>query len=90
MGRVESRLTELGIIPPEAVAPAANYVPFKKTGSLIYISGQVLSVTGKDQFVGKLGQNITLAEGQTVARVCVINELAQLKAAIPPVPHHST
>jgi enamine deaminase RidA (YjgF/YER057c/UK114 family) len=82
MGRIESRLTELGIVLPETVAPAANYVPFKKAGSLIYISGQVPSVAGKDHFVGKLGQTVTLADGQAAARICAINVLAQLKAAL--------
>jgi enamine deaminase RidA (YjgF/YER057c/UK114 family) len=82
MHRVESRLSELGIVLPATVAPAANYVPFKKVGSLIYISGQVPSIAGKDQFVGKVGQDLTLADGQQAARVCAINILAQLRQAL--------
>ena len=82
MGRVESRLAELGITLPDTIAPAANYVPFKKSGSLVYISGQVPSVAGKDQFVGQVGQALTVAEGQQAARICAINVLAQLRQAV--------
>jgi enamine deaminase RidA (YjgF/YER057c/UK114 family) len=82
MGRVESRLAELGIVLPESVAPAANYVPYKKVGSLIYISGQVPSAGGKDQYVGKVGEDLTLEEGQKAARLCAINVIAQLRQAV--------
>ena len=57
-------------------------MPFKNAGSLIYISGQVPSVAGKDQFVGKVGQDLTLADGQQAARICAINILAQLRQAL--------
>jgi enamine deaminase RidA (YjgF/YER057c/UK114 family) len=82
MGQIEVRLEELGIVLPETIAPAANYVPYKKVGSLIYISGQVPSVGGKDQFVGKLGKELSLEDGQKAARICAINVIAQLRLAV--------
>ncbi len=78
----EDRLAALGITLPHAVAPAANYVPARRSGSCIYISGQVPAADGKDQFTGKLGREISLEDGQKAARLCAINILAQLRAAL--------
>ncbi len=78
----EARLAALGIILPHAVAPAANYVPARRSGGLIYIAGQVPTADGKDQYVGKLGAEISLEDGQRAARLCAINILAQLRTAM--------
>lgn len=81
-GRYEQKLRELGIELPEVSAPAANYIPASRTGSLLYISGQVPALAGKDQVVGKLGSGVSIEDGQKAARICAINILAQLKAAL--------
>ena len=78
----EARLAQLGIELPKAVAPAANYVPARRSGSLIYIAGQVPSADGKDQYVGKVGKDLSIEEAQKAARLCAINILAQLRAAL--------
>ena len=78
----EARLAQLGIELPKAVAPAANYVPARKSGSLIYIAGQVPTAGGKDQYVGKVGQDVSIEDAQKAARLCAINILAQLRAAL--------
>ena len=78
----EARLAQLGIELPKAVAPAANYVPARKSGSLIYIAGQVPTAGGKDQYVGKVGQDVSIENAQKAARLCAINILAQLRAAL--------
>ena len=54
----EDRLAALGITLPSAVSPAANYVPARRTGPYVYISGQVPAADGKDQFTGKLGRDL--------------------------------
>lgn len=79
---IQSRLQSLGILLPEAAAPAANYVPCAKTGSLLFISGQL--PLGPDGLThsGKLGTDVPVAEGQMAARQCAINILAQAKAAL--------
>jgi enamine deaminase RidA (YjgF/YER057c/UK114 family) len=85
MNATERRLQELGIVLPKAAAPVANYVPFVRTGNLVVISGQIcLSADGKiaDAHKGKLGAEVSLETGQAAARLCAINLLAQLKAAI--------
>ncbi|CAN7759594.1 RidA family protein [Variovorax sp. LjRoot130] len=78
----EARLAQLGIELPKAVAPAANYVPARKSGALIYIAGQVPTAGGKDQYVGKVGQDVSIENAQKAARLCAINILAQLRTAL--------
>ena len=80
-GRIEARLAELGIELPRATAPIANYVPYTITGRVVIVSGQVSVRNGKPEFVGKLGRDITVADGQQAARLCGLNILAQLKVA---------
>ncbi|MEO1331396.1 MAG: RidA family protein [Pseudomonadota bacterium] len=78
--QVEQRLSALGITLPDPGAPAGNYVPFVRTGNLVFISGQV-SRSSEELLTGKLGSEVSLEEGQAAAKVCGINLIAQLKAA---------
>jgi enamine deaminase RidA (YjgF/YER057c/UK114 family) len=78
----DARLAELGITLPQAVAPAANYVPARRSGNLVYIAGQVPTADGRDQVVGKLGRDVSVEDGQKAARLCAINILAQLRQAL--------
>jgi enamine deaminase RidA (YjgF/YER057c/UK114 family) len=82
MTLAEQNLKRLGIVLPPSPAPAANYVPARRQGSQIYISGQVPSEAGKDKFTGKLGSTFTVEQGQAAARLCAINILAQLNQAL--------
>jgi enamine deaminase RidA (YjgF/YER057c/UK114 family) len=82
MTLAEQNLKRLGIVLPPSPAPAANYVPARRQGNQIYISGQVPSEAGKDKFTGKLGSTFTVEQGQAAARLCAINILAQLKQAL--------
>lgn len=81
MGKVLERLKAAGIRVPEPRAPVANYVPFVITGDLLFISGQV-SATSEGLIKGRLGDGMTLEEGQAAARVCGINLIAQMHAAL--------
>jgi enamine deaminase RidA (YjgF/YER057c/UK114 family) len=80
-GKIEARLKELGLELPAATAPIANYVPFTRSGGLVVVSGQVSVRDGKPEFVGKLGREISVAEGQRAARLCALNILAHAKTA---------
>lgn len=85
MRQVDQRLSDLGIALPRPAAPVANYVPFVRTGNLVIISGQLcLGPDGKldPGHIGKLGGEIGPEAGQAAARLCAINLLAQLKAAV--------
>src|SRR5215210_7656578 len=83
MAQVEKKLTDLGIVLPTPAAPVANYVPFVRTGSLLFVSGQIsLGTDGKLVAKGKLGGPVSVENGQKAARACAVNLLAQLKAAV--------
>jgi enamine deaminase RidA (YjgF/YER057c/UK114 family) len=81
-GTIDARLAQLGITLPSAAAPAANYVPAVRSGNLLFVAGQVPVLDGKDQVVGKLGGGVTLEQGQHAARVCALNVIAQVRAAL--------
>lgn len=79
---VEAKLQELGITLPEAPKPVAAYVPFVQSGNLVFTSGQIAVAGGQVQFKGKIGRELTPEEGYQAARLCAINTLAVLKAAV--------
>ncbi|TXH83625.1 MAG: RidA family protein [Rhizobium sp.] len=79
---IEGRLKELGIVLPQAAAPAANYVPYVISGNLLYLSGQLPMENGKIGVTGHLGKDVDVAGGQRAAELCAINILAQAKAAL--------
>lgn len=81
VGTVDARLTELGIDIPTPASPVANYVGFVVTGNLVFISGQLPLKDGQLQYEGRLGESVSLEDGQAAARLCAINVIAQLKAA---------
>jgi len=77
----DSRLAALGVVLPEPVAPVANYVPFVRTGDALYISGQV-SVDASGGIKGIVGVDVDEATAKAAARLCGINLIAQMKAAL--------
>lgn len=77
---IEARLTEMGITLPDAPAPAANYVPFLRMGSLLHVSGQISQGAG-GLITGKLGAELDVEAGAAAARACAINLLAQVRQA---------
>ena len=79
---VEARLARLGLTLPDAPSPAANYVPYTVAKGLIFIAGQAPVIDGKYQSVGKVGAEVTLEAAQAAARLCGLNVLAQVKAAV--------
>lgn len=79
-GKIETRLAELGVTLPEAAAPAANYVPFVRQGTTLYVSGQI-AMDANGLMQGKLGSGLSIEEGAAAAKVCAINLLAQVRAA---------
>ena len=82
-GMFERKLTELGISLPKPASPVANYVPFVRVGTLLFVSGQVcLDEAGKLVAKGKLGGAVSVEDGQKAARACAVNVLAQVKAAV--------
>ncbi|WP_233857608.1 RidA family protein [Paraburkholderia sp. HD33-4] len=80
---LKERLGELGIdLPQAAPKPGANFLPAKRVGNLLYVSGQVPVRDGVDQYVGKLGRDVSIEDGQAAARLCAVNLLAQVDRAL--------
>ena len=78
---VYSRLTEMGITLPPLAIPAAAYVPFVRTGNLVFISGHIAKRDGKP-WVGQLGRDTDTATGKSAARAVAIDLLGTLHAAL--------
>ena len=90
MSSVKERLQRLGLTLPKAAAPVANYVPFVRTGSLVVISGQIcFGPDGKlaEGHKGKVGAEVSAEEAVAAARLCALNVLAQLEAAVGDLDH---
>jgi len=81
-GRIEARLRELKLELPQSAPPVANYVPAVRSGDLLFIAGQICQWQGERRFIGKLGREISLEQGQQAARLCALNILAQARAAL--------
>jgi enamine deaminase RidA (YjgF/YER057c/UK114 family) len=78
---IDARLKELGVTLPTPPAPVASYVPYRISGNLVFISGQVPIADGALKYVGKLGMDIPMDAGQAAAQLCAINVLSVLKVA---------
>lgn len=80
---IEDKLKSLGLELPPAPAPAANYVPYVLEGKLLFVSGQVpLGADGKLVHLGKVGRDVDEQAGYQSARLCALNALAQINAAL--------
>jgi enamine deaminase RidA (YjgF/YER057c/UK114 family) len=78
----EARLAELGISLPAAPAPVANYVNGVQTGQLIFLAGKGPKRADGSEITGKLGADLSIAQGYEAARLTAINQLAVLKAML--------
>ncbi|MDA7425081.1 RidA family protein [Thalassococcus lentus] len=77
---IDARLNELGLSLPDAPAPAANYVPYVRSGDMLFVSGQISMKDGA--FVtGKVGTDLSVEEGAAAAQLCALSLLAQVRAA---------
>lgn len=82
-GDIDGRLKAMGVELPDPGAPAANYVPTVATkGTLLFVSGQVTRTADGVAYVGKLGREYSIEDGQKAARICAINLLGAIKAAV--------
>jgi len=81
-GKIAARLAELKIELPKAAAPVANYVPVVITGNQAFVSGQVTVWNGEFKYIGRLGKEFQVEDGQKAARLCGHNIVAQLQSAL--------
>ncbi len=78
---VHEKLLQLGISLPPVSIPAAAYVPFVRTGNLVFVSGHIARKDGKP-WVGQLGLTMATEEGQAAARAIAIDLMGTLQAAV--------
>jgi enamine deaminase RidA (YjgF/YER057c/UK114 family) len=78
-GSPSSRLSQLGVVLPAPPTPLGAYVESSDTGNLLFLSGTLPVVNGKLAIAGRLGENLTVKEGQEAARIASLNALAAAK-----------
>ena len=81
-GVIDRRLADLKIDLPAPSRPGADYVPFLRSGNLVFLTGQLAQWNGTRPFIGKLGREFDVAAGRQAARLCALNLIAHLKAAL--------
>ena len=79
---IEERLEQLGIRLPTLAAPTASYLPCRRTGNLLFLSGQGTMFQGERLYCGRVGSDVSVSEAYQAARLCGINLLARLKREI--------
>ena len=75
---LKQRLAALGHEYPDAPKPGANFAATRQVGNLLYVSGQVPVAGGVDRYVGQLGSDLSLEQGQAAAQLCALNILVQV------------
>ncbi len=82
MSQTEEKLRSLGHELPPAPSAAGNYLPFRRSGNLLFLSGSIAVRADGSLITGKAGADRTLEEGYEAARVCALNQLAVIKLAV--------
>ena len=79
---VDSKLREIGIELKPAPAPVGNYLPWRLSGNMVFLSGSICMEDGELRYTGAVGGDRTLEEGYAAARLCALNQLSILKDAL--------
>jgi enamine deaminase RidA (YjgF/YER057c/UK114 family) len=80
---IEARIAQLGYtLPKEPPAPKGNYMGYTKRGNMIWLAGHLPQKADGSLVLGRLGENVTVEQGQEAARVATLNMLATIRAAV--------
>lgn len=79
---LEKKLAEMKLVLPEIPVSSASFVGYKRSGNLVYISGQLPLKDGKPTLIGCLGEDVSIDDAYVAAQQCALNVLAQLKLAV--------
>ncbi|MFD6095001.1 RidA family protein [Nocardiopsis flavescens] len=82
MATPEERIAELGLTLPQVAAPVASYVPAVRSGSHVYVSGQLPFVEGALPATGKVGTDVTPEAAKELAALCALNAIAAVRAEV--------
>ena len=86
MGRIDERLTELGIVLPEPFPPVGTYTSSSRSGDLLFVGGHG-PIDGANTVIGKVGTDLTLEEGRDAARLTALSILATMRADLGSLDH---
>lgn len=75
---IHEKIESLGYALPEAPPPVGSYVQCVRSSNLLFLSGGI-SIVGDKKILGKVGQDLSIEEGQEAARLCILNRLAVVK-----------
>jgi enamine deaminase RidA (YjgF/YER057c/UK114 family) len=78
----EARLAALGLVLPPAPKPVAAYIPFRRSGNLLFVSGQIPMRSGQLVHKGLVGTDVSIEQAQECARQCCLNGLAVIRDAL--------
>ena len=81
-GIVAQKLSALGLTLPPVPQPRGSFKPYSRSGSLIFLAGQICEWNGEVRYAGRVGETIDLATGQKAAELCALNLLASLSLAL--------
>ena len=81
-GQIDARLRAFGVELPNPSEPGANYALFQRVGDQVFVTGQLSQWNGERKFIGKLGVDFEMEEGQAAARLAALNVIAHLKTAL--------
>ena len=79
---IDQRMRELGVELPAPSQPGANYIQFVRTGNLLCVTGQLPKWQEERRFIGRLGAEFDIPQGQAAARLCALNLLAIVREAL--------
>jgi enamine deaminase RidA (YjgF/YER057c/UK114 family) len=83
---IDEKLNSMGVKLSDPVPSVGSFIPVVMTGSLAFVSGQIPVEPGSNpiqvKYKGKVGRDLSLKDGQTAARLCVINGLSELKQVV--------
>jgi enamine deaminase RidA (YjgF/YER057c/UK114 family) len=80
---IEKKLASLGLELPVPPTPAAHYIPYVRVGNLLFVGGNTGRLNGRPHnYVGKVGDHVTLEQAYQMARHCALNHLAIIKSAL--------
>ncbi|OED50510.1 hypothetical protein AB838_01970 [Rhodobacteraceae bacterium (ex Bugula neritina AB1)] len=80
MGKIDTRLTELGLELPPVNPAQGNYLPYRATGNPLFIAGQGPRLAGDLVWKGIVGKDLTVEDAREAAKLCALNILAQVRA----------
>jgi enamine deaminase RidA (YjgF/YER057c/UK114 family) len=78
---IELKLTALGLTLPERPTPIANFLPFRVSGTTVYLAGQTCELDGRMIYTGCVGEDVTLEVAKKAAELCALNLLSCLREA---------